>query len=446
MVIKQIGKEKVRRKGFFYEEREWDSSYPLEVELMRAMKNKNNIVQIRGYRRYLEMEVHRIYMEYCSSGDLSGLITQYRSRRQYMPEAFICHVFLHLARACQSLTEPHSPRNDPEKYKDKSKNEIAHRDIKPRNVFIGDLDNGHDETGIPYPEIKLGDFGMGIFTGKDDYENPGVYRGGGTEGYKSLEMENFDRIDLHEKFKDWPHIERAKRRFERCDYALDGILKLHPSKILSWTNIWGVGAVMFDIMTLKPVKNYLWQTRNPNDEDYDEEVEQANVRIGIRNTPYDKTLTNLVQYCLADLPERRPKIATLISELETFAASKRDQWHNSPETEPETEIVQQHIPWQDFKAIPTGDWESSENQSAWRLPGSSFAMTPSEKRRWDENHTERHKRWKGMQEARNEERRIRRERGEEDVEDDEVRSPANTGERKRKRAKVRAGEGGGRSG
>lgn len=48
---------------------------------MRSMKNKNNTVQIRGYRRYVDMEVHRIYMEYCASGDLAGLIAQYRSRR-----------------------------------------------------------------------------------------------------------------------------------------------------------------------------------------------------------------------------------------------------------------------------------------------------------------------------------------------------------------------------
>ena len=82
VVVKQIGKQKPRERGAFVKGQEWDSNYPLEVELMRALKNKNNIVQIRGYRRYPEKEVHRIYMEYCLSGDLYGLISQYRARRQ----------------------------------------------------------------------------------------------------------------------------------------------------------------------------------------------------------------------------------------------------------------------------------------------------------------------------------------------------------------------------
>ncbi|CAO1605679.1 hypothetical protein XANCAGTX0491_009185 [Xanthoria calcicola] len=434
IVIKQIGKQKVRRKGAFQEERAWESTPPMEVELMRSMKNKNNTVQIRGYRRYVDMEVHRIYMEYCASGDLAGLIAQYRSRRQYMPEAFICHVFLHLARACQSLTEPGSPSYEPERYQDTCQNEIAHRDIKPRNVFIGDLDNGQDTTGIPYPEIKLGDFGIAIFTGVDDHENPERYRGTGTEGYKSLEMENFTSIDRFERAKEWPHIERAEDRFNRLNEAREGILSVHPYQILSWTNIWGVGAVMFDIMTLKPIKNYLWQTRDPNDEDYDDEVEQANVRTGIRNTPYDSTLTNLVQLCLRDIPNSRIKIPNLIARLEIFAGSKQDEWHNS------NNGSDQRIPWHDFKSIPPGEWESSENQSAWRPPDSSFVMTPGEKQRWDANRPERLQRQKEMQAERNEIRRVRREMGEQGVEDDEVWPPPNTGERKRKRARVREGK------
>ena len=56
-----------------------------------------------------------------------------------MPEALVCHVFLHLARAFQSLTEPISPKTDPDKYNNPSKNEIIHMDIKPRNGQSGSL-------------------------------------------------------------------------------------------------------------------------------------------------------------------------------------------------------------------------------------------------------------------------------------------------------------------
>lgn len=247
-------------------------------------------------------------------------------------------------------------------------------------------------------------------------------------------MENFTSIDRFERAKEWPHIERAEDRFNRLNEAREGILSVHPYQILSWTNIWGVGAVMFDIMTLKPIKNYLWQTRDPNDEDYDDEVEQANVRTGIRNTPYDSTLTNLVQLCLRDIPNSRIKIPNLIARLEIFAGSKQDEWHNS------NNGSDQRIPWHDFKSIPPGEWESSENQSAWRPPDSSFVMTPGEKQRWDANRPERLQRQKEMQAERNEIRRVRREMGEQGVEDDEVWPPPNTGERKRKRARVREGK------
>ncbi|KAL8644158.1 MAG: hypothetical protein Q9226_007905 [Calogaya cf. arnoldii] len=444
MVIKQIGRRKTRKGSLAGTFLAWESGYPIEVDLMRAMKNKNNIVQIRGYRRYPEKEVHRIYMEYCSLGDLADLITQYRSRRQFMPEAFICHVFLHLARACQSLTEPISPKNDPDKYKDPDKNEIVHRDIKPRNVFVGDLDNGQDKTGIPYPEVKLGDFGGAIFTGIDDASNPWEYRAHGTEGYKPLEMENFDQIGLYERFGAWPHIERAETRFKHYDdNTQGGGLRRFPLMMLSKTNIWGVGAVMFDLMTLKPVKNYLWQTRDANDPDWDdEEPEEPNVKTGIYNTPYPRRLQDIVRWCLADLPDRRPTVAQLISDLESFVAERREEEWQKKGTENE---LTQSIPWQDFTAMPTGEWQSSENQSKYKLPDSSFAHTEGEHGRWKANKPERDKRLKALQEERNEKRRIRREKGEKDVEDDEFSLP-NTGERKRRRAEVRAGKGDGQGG
>ncbi|KAL8842587.1 MAG: hypothetical protein Q9176_002544 [Flavoplaca citrina] len=442
VVIKQIGKEKPRERGAFVKEKEWDDRYPLEVELMRALKNKNNIVQIRGYRRYRQKEVHRIYMEYCSSGDLYGLISQYRARRQYMPEALICHLFLHLARACQSLTEPISPKTDPVKYNGPSKNEIIHMDIKPRNVFLGDLDNGQDKTGISYPEVKLGDYGVGRFTGPDDENNPWGYRGSGTEGYKPLEMENFSSKNLWEKFEHWPHIERAKARYEKIENSMEGILQLYSFQILSSANIWGIGAVMFEVMTLKQAKNYFWQIKIPDDAaegEYDDQVERNNVQDGLRNTPYKRALQNIVQKCLADFPEQRPRIPALITALEEFIASRKEDWRTTPDQTDEENPLPQQIPFENFPGLPLGDWESSELQSAYYPPKSSFTPTPGEKRRLDEDRPERHKRRKLLQQHRNEERKIRRERGDQDVESDEVGSPPDTPQRQYARAKKREG-------
>ncbi|KAL8775998.1 MAG: hypothetical protein Q9213_008413, partial [Squamulea squamosa] len=429
MVIKQIGKHRSDK------DKAWDPSHPLEVELMRALKAKANIVQIKGYRRYLHQEVHRIYMEYCSFGDLHGLITEYRARRQYMPEPFICHVFLHLARACQALLQPHSPKSDPTKYKDQSRNMIAHLDIKPRNVFLGESSNERVDNAMRYPEVKLGDFGVGRFTGVADKRNPWAYRGQGTEGYKALEMEAFDKKDLHKQYNKWPHVQRGEQRHLRYENE-DPNYDLHRPMILSHTNIWGVGAVMYDIMTLKQVKHYLYQTRDSDNDNEDdgEEEEQPTIRDGLRNTGYHKTLTTLVQQCLSDLPKNRPDISYLISTLEDFAATKRNDWHN-PES-----LAEQTIPWGNFKtALATGDWESSAKHSAYTQPESSFLPTPGEKKRCDEDRPARQARRKERQERRNEERKRRREEGEEDVSSDEMGSPPDTKDRKLWREKKRKG-------
>ncbi|KAL8672014.1 MAG: hypothetical protein Q9168_003519 [Polycauliona sp. 1 TL-2023] len=438
MVIKQIGKRKTKKTGLFAdsEERVWDAGRPVEVALMRFMKNKPNIVQIKGYRRYLDKEVHRIYMEYCPSGDLYGLISEYRTRRQFMPEAFICHVFLHLARACKSLTEPTIPEVEAKQLKERGQHEIVHRDIKPLNVFLGDLDNGQNRTGIPYPEIKLGDFGCGIFTGYDDLKNPSGYLDAGTFGYRSLEMVNFDNIDSYTLVGAMSHVARAKERFDGLE--IDGIeISTISTRILGWTNIWGIGAVMFDIMTLKPVKNYMWQTQDKNDPNYDEildaEFEKPNVRDGLQKTPYNSTLTKLVARCLADFTGHRPDAAELISRLENFVASEKDKWHDES-------VDAQQIPFRSFKDIPTGNWSASESQSDFEPPGSSFKHRSDEKERWDADRPERNNRRRKVRDAKNEERRNKRKRGEEDVSSDETGDPS-TGARKKARAKARGERG-----
>ncbi|KAL8774082.1 MAG: hypothetical protein Q9209_001190 [Squamulea sp. 1 TL-2023] len=315
---------------------------------------------------------------------------------------------------------------------DPSRDMIIHLDIKPRNVFLGESSNEQVESAMEYPEVKLGDFGVGRFTGVADKRNPWAYRGQGTEGYKALEMEDFERKDLHKLYKTWPHVQRGEQRHLRYEKE-DPNYDLHRPMILSHTNIWGVGAVMYDIMTLKQVKHYLYQTRDSEDDNEDEE-EQPTIRDGLRNTGYNKTLTTLVQQCLSDLPANRPDITTLISTLEDFAASREKHWQK-PET-----LAEQSIPWGNFKiALATGDWESSANHSAYPQPGSSFILTPNEKKKWDEDRPARQARRKEKQERRNEERKRSREEGEGNVSSDEMGSPPDTKKRKLWREKKRTG-------
>lgn len=76
LVIKQIGRG---RKGT----RKWKPEMPHEVAIMKELNKTgcSGVVQIKGYKRYLHEEVHRIYMEYCPYGDLRRLCKRYRRFR-----------------------------------------------------------------------------------------------------------------------------------------------------------------------------------------------------------------------------------------------------------------------------------------------------------------------------------------------------------------------------
>ncbi|KAL8733023.1 MAG: hypothetical protein Q9166_002421 [cf. Caloplaca sp. 2 TL-2023] len=364
-----------------------------------------------------------MYMEYCQNGDLHKLLAYYRDKRAFMPEAFIWHAFLNLAQACQSLKDLPLPYTNPDR------NEIVHLDIKPEN---GDMD---DEGGNPYyPYVKLGDFGIGDFTGVTDEDNPHGFWGAGTPGYKALEMEDFEEIKDAEKIRENPHIERAHQRQER-------FFKEDPNyqrpMILNHTNVWGIGAVMFQLMTLKNVKYYLYNNGTP-----DEDTAEAPVWAKLDDTPYHETLKILVWSCLDPDPDERPTADSLISdlkELERFWGINhwpiaRNRFSFDRE---------QSMPWGNFINLSLGDWQPSEGQKYHGRPKSTFDPSSSEARRRDQNKDERRAaRKRRKQDWRDADRRRRRAEGDEDVSDDSgsVLSPINSEDRKNARAMKREGK------
>ena len=113
----------------------------------------------------------RFLLEYCDGGDLHGLMHEHQD---YMPEAFIWHVFLRLA---ETLAFMHYGWiAELQVCKHPNWRPVIHRDLKPPNIFLKQRFND-------YPDIILGDFGHAADTSADDYKP----HGGGTPEWEPPE-------------------------------------------------------------------------------------------------------------------------------------------------------------------------------------------------------------------------------------------------------------------
>lgn len=112
--------------------------------MMRRM-NKTDcyaVPNLIDYKRYMHVRKHRIYMEFCTYGDLATLSLNYKrfrlvdpyyqaflhspdTRRAYLPEPFLWHTFNNLVKAAAAM------RNGPEDVR--WGYQIVHRDLKPAN-------------------------------------------------------------------------------------------------------------------------------------------------------------------------------------------------------------------------------------------------------------------------------------------------------------------------
>lgn len=172
--------------------------------------------------------------------------------------------------------------------------EIVHRDIKPGNgnfwvpqlssaptlilpkVFLANPNLAENPF---YPVAKLGDWGLAIETTISDTGNPRSYTGAGTRGYMAPEQ-------------------RATRD---KGWYLSG-----PSgRLSSHTNIWAIGATMYDLLTLHQVRRALYSG------EIDEDGEGLGEIQTTKEPEYTSTLRRLVRSCLRPNPQQRPNIRQL---------------------------------------------------------------------------------------------------------------------------------------
>lgn len=342
MVIKQMGV----RKGI------WRSEMPMEVKMMKKMEATKcpSVVRYIAYRRFLHDQVHRIYMEFCPHGDLKRLYRRYRKfrfvhrlvrtgfevlnlSRLYMPEPFLWDVFHNLVEAAVAMR--YGPTDG-----GWAGHEIVHRDIKPGNIF---LDREDMEDGIPfYPISKLGDWGLARETHLSDPDNPTILRKAGTPGYKAPEQKE----------------------------PLLLVPESHPSPVLAHTNVWAIGATMFELMTLHRVHRFLLKAQgNVIDEEGIQPIETS------RKPPYSSQLSNLIQNCLKPTPVDRPDVMELRTKISTHrdAVIKLVREREGAEAAKPMDDERLYYVGNEIKWAKPGDWQPHERDKGSNKSEDKFA-------------------------------------------------------------------------
>lgn len=209
---------------------------------LNSQPDSEHISFLRSFRFYpgLKPDQHgnfRFYFNFCPYDNLDTIARRYRMWDEWLPEAFIWHLLIQLTKGLQTLEQPHpddtlmeKPINTP--------SWVIHCDLKPANVLLDyaseqrkNADVGKDGIEpMDFPEIRISDFGLSVYTNENEIDNPMSFTEGGTDGYKPPEQTQH-KDNWGVDFESPPSTTR------------DGFTKAH--------NIWCVGKIIYDVMTLE---------------------------------------------------------------------------------------------------------------------------------------------------------------------------------------------------
>ncbi|KAF1355281.1 kinase-like domain-containing protein [Delphinella strobiligena] len=271
-----------------------------QIVMPKDPRARSHILRIRSHRNMGTERTWRYVSDYCEKGDLQCLIDKHLSNHpdkvKPIPEAFLWYCFESLAIAAQDIESPPSlkpSRGEP------ARSQVVHQDIKPENIFL----TAPDPEYFPfYPVVKLADFGGARLThpGESFRTNPTSFRG-------DTHTEEFDPPELfHDGYSGTFKMLQAKQYLG---------VQADPERILSPTNIWQIGKVMLNLMSLD---NALGNTqvnyyRTPRDHalgdgNGDDPWIPSFAEV---KRYYHPALTNLVRECLQVAPGDRPSPAEL---------------------------------------------------------------------------------------------------------------------------------------
>ncbi|OAL23914.1 hypothetical protein AYO20_10826 [Fonsecaea nubica] len=287
---------------------------PTEAVLVKALMNQGcrNVAKLREMRFFDgDRPKWRLYLEYYRYGTLHDLIQKYRARNKRnrqedrIPEAFVWQAFHDFAQACYHMKVlrldsigVRSPRGD---------HFALHLDLKAENVLLGDAPA--NQKSIPYPTVKVADWGMAEYTSLDDSRNSKRWKKYGTIVWMPPEQRDFGRYGER-----WHHP------------VLGGANHPYSMKHV----VWQIGANIYGLMNLDIYNEDINEVIN-NAEGMENTLRKHgySALMGYRSRFYSSELTSLVEDCLRIDPSRRPNPYELVGRTQDGLARYTEKYHQT---------------------------------------------------------------------------------------------------------------------
>ncbi|KAF2496833.1 kinase-like protein [Lophium mytilinum] len=281
-----------------------------------------HIIGLRSSGDKVHQNTFLLYMDYAPGGDLWQIEKRARSNSKQIPEMYLWIIFDALAEALYVLQNGHSAQFDANgafipQEPEPGWDSIVHRDIKPGNIFLGDVKPPY----MGYLTPMLGDFGLAVES-TDDEEFKG---GAGTRGWMAPELQ-ISQEELLEK----PTIEQ------------DAVA------IRDKTDIWALGLVMWQLMRsssypaehLQAIREEHLDFATPELESpYAKEIVDDHLQN--HREMYSTTLERQVRMCVEARQENRPDISRLRREVRVELIRAKGIFGDPGVADPE--LLMQHL-------------------------------------------------------------------------------------------------------
>ncbi|KAF2644113.1 hypothetical protein P280DRAFT_515081 [Massarina eburnea CBS 473.64] len=298
IIQSMVAKEATPSLASWIQPSEWRQQRPREITMHVILDNARdedtnpfpNIIQHYGYRLMMRHRRFRLYLEYCSRGNLAHALRdrttvgwkngqRHEDYKDAPPECFIWYVLAELVEACIILEQGNA------NHLRENWQPLVHADFHNANVFLKPRESS--SNGIPksWPHIILADYGRMFYEINTDPSAP------------------FEE-------RDNPHEYVFNSDFDGYNnYPSELGFSTHKTRITGKTDVFSIGAIAWQMMAGKFDRDVpiLAGGRAPAKEAIPKEVIEKDPNL----RGYSRQLRKLIAHCLQFTPADRPGILAM---------------------------------------------------------------------------------------------------------------------------------------